>query len=217
MQVSAELILASQSPRRQALLDQIHVSYTVRVSPADETVDPGLGPQQVVHRLADRKATPVAAEHPTALTLAADTVVALDGEVLTKPQDATHAAEMLRRLSGTQHTVYTGLTLLHPASDRQATRVEATEVHVASPIIPTPKKRTPTRRSTPTSPPGRPWTRPAGTAFKTTPLPSSSTGSTGTTTTSSASPFGVSTTCCKPISATSFCTDLPAVACRNGR
>jgi septum formation protein len=132
MQVSAELILASQSPRRQALLDQIHVSYTVRVSPADETVDPGLGPQQVVHRLADRKATPVAAEHPTALTLAADTVVALDGEVLTKPQDAAHAAEMLRRLSGTQHTVYTGLTLLHPASDRQATRVEATEVHVAS-------------------------------------------------------------------------------------
>jgi septum formation protein len=131
MQISAKLILASQSPRRRALLDQLDMSYTVRVSPADERVEKGLAAEDVVRRLAHRKATPVAAEHPTALTLAADTVVAYDGEILNKPRDEDHAAEMLRRLSGTTHRVYTGIALLHPASDREAIGYETTHVRLA--------------------------------------------------------------------------------------
>ena len=130
MQMSTRLILASQSPRRQALLDQLGLAYTVQVSPAGESVERGLSPQEVVEHLARRKATPVAAEHPTALTLAADTIVALGGEILNKPRDSDHAAEMLRQLSGTVHTVYTGIALQHPASDREATAVEATDVHM---------------------------------------------------------------------------------------
>jgi septum formation protein len=129
MLISAKFILASQSPRRQTLLDQLGATYTVQVSPADEAVEKGLHPEEVVTRLALRKAVPVAAEHPTALTLAADTVVAYDGEVLNKPRDADHAAEMLRTLSGSHHTVYTGIALLHPTSDREVTAAEATDVY----------------------------------------------------------------------------------------
>jgi len=132
MQISAKLILASQSPRRHALLDQLDMSYTVRVSPADERVEKGLDADEVVRRLADRKATPVAAEHPTALTLAADTVVAHEGEILNKPRDEDHAAEMLRRLSGSSHSVYTGIALVHPTSDRRAVAHEETRVHLGS-------------------------------------------------------------------------------------
>jgi len=130
MQVSIRLILASQSPRRHALLDQVGLAYTVQVSPVGESVEQGLSPEQVVERLARRKATPIAAEHPRALTLAADTIVALGDEILNKPRNADHASEMLRRLSGTVHTVYTGIALLHPASERQVTAVEATKVHM---------------------------------------------------------------------------------------
>ena len=129
MQISAKLILASQSPRRQTLLDQLGMSYTVMVSPADEAIEKGLDPSTVVTRLAERKATPVAAEHPTALTLAADTIVVHDGEILNKPRDSDHAAAMLRRLSDSSHTVCTGFALVHPSSQREVTAIESTDVY----------------------------------------------------------------------------------------
>ena len=78
--------------------------------------------------LALQKALDVGRSHPESLTLGADTVVVLDGEVLGKPSTTAEAAFMLSRLSGMTHTVYTGLALAHPSSKRHATLHEATDV-----------------------------------------------------------------------------------------
>lgn len=128
LQLSCSLILASQSPRRHALLERIKVPFRVQVSPANETLTAPEPPSAAVQTLAQRKAYPVATEHPAALVLAADTVVAHDGEILTKPENPSRAHTMLHRLSGTSHTVYTGIALMHLASNRETTAVEDTKV-----------------------------------------------------------------------------------------
>lgn len=128
LRLSPSLLLASQSPRRQALLDRVQVPYEVRVSPADEALSEPVPPPQAVQRLARRKAQPVAGSHPSALVLAADTVVAHDGDILNKPDDSAHARAMLRRLSDTTQTVYTGLALAHNTTAREHTAVESTDV-----------------------------------------------------------------------------------------
>lgn len=128
LHLSSPFILASQSPRRQALLDRIDVPYRVQVSPADEVVDEPTPPPITVRRLARRKVRPVSVQNPEALVLAADTIVAHEGEILNKPDSPDHAKQMLRRLSGTTHRVYTGIALRHEASDRETTAVEETEV-----------------------------------------------------------------------------------------
>lgn len=128
MELTTNLILASQSPRRRKLLEQLGLPFRVQVSPVDEIFPDGEAPAQAVQRLALDKAAPIAAQHPDALTLAADTVVVLDHDVLEKPADADEARRMLRRLSGVTHTVYTGLTLVHPASGRRRAASEATAV-----------------------------------------------------------------------------------------
>lgn len=125
------LVLASQSPRRRQLLDRLGVPFSVHPSDADETVPPGTSPVETVHRLARDKAEAVAQAFPTALTLGADTIVVLDGDVLGKPTNDTHAAEMLARLSGRSHTVFTGIALVDPPRGRSVTAHEATEVTFA--------------------------------------------------------------------------------------
>lgn len=128
LRVSPPFILASQSPRRQALLDRIEVPYDVEVSPADERLRENDSPQTVVQKLARRKVRPVAANHPSALVLAADTVVAHEGQILNKPESPRQARHMLRRLQKTTHSVYTGIALSHVETDRETTAVEATDV-----------------------------------------------------------------------------------------
>ena len=128
LQLSPPLILASQSPRRRALLDRLEVPFRVQVSPADETLTGAPAPPAAVQTLARRKAKPVSTDHPSALVLAADTVVAHDGDILNKPDDPAHAQTMLRRLRGTAHTVYTGMALVHAATDRTIATVEGTDV-----------------------------------------------------------------------------------------
>lgn len=128
MTITVPFILASQSPRRRDLLDHVGVEFATRVSPAEEVVPPNMPPTDVVQKLAQQKATPVAREHPDALTLAADTVVVHDGTILGKPTDAADARSMLRRLHGTTHAVSTGIALHHPATDRRVTAVETTRV-----------------------------------------------------------------------------------------
>lgn len=106
-----ELILASGSPRRRELLEQIKVPFRVMVSDAEETVtdtDPG----QVVKSLAVRKAIQVAKEIEEGLVLGADTVVSVDGEILGKPKDREDARQMLEKLQGRAHSVFTGVALV---------------------------------------------------------------------------------------------------------
>ena len=128
MKLRTDLILASQSPRRKHLLGQIGFTFRVEPSPFQETIPEDTPPADIVRALALAKAEPVSRRFPSALTLGADTIVVHNGSVLGKPTDEADARTMLHRLSGETHTVFTGLALLHPASQRHVTAYEATHV-----------------------------------------------------------------------------------------
>jgi len=132
MKLRTDFILASQSPRRRQLLGQIGFTFRVEPSPFEETTPENGHPADIVQALALEKAEPVSRRFPSALTLGADTVVVHQGVVLGKPEDEAEAHAMLRRLSGETHTVFTGLALLHPASDRRVCAYEATRVTFAA-------------------------------------------------------------------------------------
>ncbi len=105
------LILASASPRRRELLAQLGVAFDVVVAQVVEHEETSTDPRVMVAHNSALKAEWVAARHPEAIVLGADTTVFLDGEALNKPRDAADARAMLRRLSGRTHTVFTGLAL----------------------------------------------------------------------------------------------------------
>ncbi|MFQ5572213.1 MAG: Maf family protein, partial [Rhodothermales bacterium] len=128
MHFRTDLILASQSPRRKTLLEQLGLSFRIEINPAEEIVPEGASPASIVQTLALEKAEPISRLYPSALTLAADTIVVHKGKVLGKPGDEADARAMLRRLSGDTHTVFTGLALVHPESLRRITAFEATQV-----------------------------------------------------------------------------------------
>lgn len=106
-----QLILASGSPRRKELLEQVGLAFTVEVSHADETISPGMTPEETVMHLASVKAAAVAGTHENSFIIGADTVVALDGTILGKPKNRQDAKEMLQHLSGRTHAVYTGVAI----------------------------------------------------------------------------------------------------------
>lgn len=123
------IYLASASPRRRELLEQIGVSYRVLQVEVDEDRHPGEQPELYVLRLALQKAK---AGHvrlragDIGAVLGADTSVVVDGEVLGKPADQAQGIAMLRRLSGATHHVYTGVALVD--DDHQATRLSVSAV-----------------------------------------------------------------------------------------
>jgi septum formation protein len=105
------LILASASPRRRELLAQLGVPFEVVVADVTEHEDPATDPRVMVAHNAALKADWVAARHPDAVVLGADTTVFLDGRSINKPRDLDESRSMLRRLSGREHTVYTGVAV----------------------------------------------------------------------------------------------------------
>ena len=109
------LVLASASPRRRDILNQLGVTFRVDPSGIDETRYPGEEPEAHVARLARQKALEVrartAGDPSQPCFLAADTIVLIDGEVFGKPADDQDALRMLRRLSGRTHRVLTALSL----------------------------------------------------------------------------------------------------------
>ena len=105
------IILASASPRRAELLQQIGLKFSVRPADIDETPEPDETPEHYVERLAREKALVVAGSSPECLVLGSDTSVVLDGEILGKPSDFTEARETLARLSGATHQVMTAVAL----------------------------------------------------------------------------------------------------------
>ena len=121
-----EVILASQSPRRKELMGLFHIPFTVRVSDADETMDPNLSAADAVAVVSRRKAEAVPRKADD-LVIAADTIVVCCGEILGKPKDAADAHRMLRLLSGRDHQVMTGMTLLRGETARTVT--EITDIH----------------------------------------------------------------------------------------
>jgi septum formation protein len=112
------IILASASPRRRALLEQIGLPFEAIASRAAEEAE-GLSddPEEHVRQAAALKALEVAGRVARGLVVGADTIVYVDGDILGKPSDAREAAAMLRRLSGKTHTVYTGLALVEAKGD----------------------------------------------------------------------------------------------------
>ena len=114
------LVLASASPRRQELLGNARISFTVQPAEIDETPRAGESPRACAERLAREKALVVARTGPEDYVLGADTIVVIDGEILNKPQDPNDAARMLRLLSGRTHEVITGICLVKPASGVQS-------------------------------------------------------------------------------------------------
>ena len=120
-----QLILASQSPRRQQLLQLLRVPFVVRPADIDEAMDPTLPPQQEVARVCRAKAEATQRESED-VVIAADTIVVLEGKVLGKPVDHNDAVAMLRSLSGRDHQVMTGLTVVR--GNQAITHTEITDV-----------------------------------------------------------------------------------------
>lgn len=108
------LVLASASPRRQELLRNAGIDFTIHPTNIPERSRPGESARTHVERLAREKALAVRSQHPGKLILGADTVVVLDEQLLGKPRDQADAARMLRLLSGRTHQVITGVCLLGP-------------------------------------------------------------------------------------------------------
>lgn len=106
------IILASQSPRRRKLLEQINLSFSVRPSSCDESYDSNENPSAIVQMLAHRKATDVATGNREALVIGADTIVVFNEQILEKPHSAEEAKSMLTSLSGHCHRVLTGVSLV---------------------------------------------------------------------------------------------------------
>ena len=119
------LILASASPQRRAILEQVGIPFEVRASGVEE--ETAGDPAWVAEENARRKALAVAAGAGDALVLGADTDVALDGDILGKPRDAAAGARFLARLSGRTHEVVGGIVLAR-GGEVLATAVERTAV-----------------------------------------------------------------------------------------
>ena len=132
MRQKFELILASASPRRAEILRNASFDFEVVPVHADESLRPGEAATDYVRRLAEEKARIVArqlakdAAGDSTFIIAADTVVVIDNEILGKPSSAANARDMLHRLSGKTHEVYTGLSVLRGNASR--TVVEMTRV-----------------------------------------------------------------------------------------
>jgi septum formation protein len=123
------IYLASASPRRSALLDQIGVAHRVQPVDVDETAQRGEAPEQYVRRLAVLKAETLwqkLAAGQRQPVLGADTAVVLDGQILGKPQDETDCVRMLSLLSARTHQVFTAVALR--ASEGSQSRVNVSEV-----------------------------------------------------------------------------------------
>lgn len=121
-----QLILASGSPRRKELLGLFGVPFTIRAADIDETMDPDKPPFDEVARVSRRKALAAPREKDD-LVIAADTIVVCGGRVLGKPHSREEAIAMLTTLSGRDHQVMTGCTLVR-GGDVQ-TFTEVTDLH----------------------------------------------------------------------------------------
>lgn len=106
------LILASSSPRRKELLEELQIPFVISSSNVDESFNPSISPNEIVMELARRKVEAIYADEQYPFILGADTVVYLNGAILGKPASPEEAFRMLRELSGKTHSVYTGVAIM---------------------------------------------------------------------------------------------------------
>jgi len=128
LKINKKIILASQSPRRKHLLNLLGLDFDVVPSDIDETEFVFSNPTQFVNTLSSHKANAVANNYPNTIVIAADTIVWIDNQVLSKPQNYNDAFSMLRKLSNNTHEVYTGITIVEKESNKIITDFSRTEV-----------------------------------------------------------------------------------------
>ena len=126
------LILASTSPRRHHLLALLGVPFET-AKPGDvERIDPGHSPRELASLFAERKVRSCERRYPDAVIIGSDTLIAVDDNVLGKPEGALEAERMLRRLSDREHTVFTAVAVRRPGQRALETRIEAARVWFTS-------------------------------------------------------------------------------------
>jgi len=131
--MAGRLILASKSPRRYELLKQIGLHFeVVHGSIEEENFVRGESPREHVIRLSEEKARDVGQKYPNAWVLGADTIVYTDGIILGKPKTREEALDMLRRLSGQEHSVLTGFSVLNISKGKGERGAVETAVKVKS-------------------------------------------------------------------------------------
>lgn len=123
-----KLILASQSPRRRALLQKAGFCFKVIPSQVDENIPCRVTPEGFVAQLAQAKAEDVSKQNCDAVVLGADTIVILGDTILGKPKGKDDARRMLQKLSGAWHQVMTGYTIVHHASAKMLRATIITDV-----------------------------------------------------------------------------------------
>jgi septum formation protein len=116
--ISPRVILASASPRRRELLDLVGIAHEVQPADIDETYQDGEEAAPHAERLAREKGATIAARHPDAIVISADTIVVIDGLVLGKPRDEADAARMLAMLGGQTHVVLTAVAVSYKGKMR---------------------------------------------------------------------------------------------------
>lgn len=123
-----KIILASGSPRRKQILEQVGLSFTVEVSDYEEKPIPGVVPSEFVETLSLGKAKAVAKNHEDGIIIGADTIVVLDNQILGKPKTKEDAKGMLKKLSGNTHSVFTGFTIIDIVNKRTITNHVETKI-----------------------------------------------------------------------------------------
>ena len=131
-----QLILASSSPRRQQLFRELGLTFIALAADIDETPLPGEHPGAMTCRLAEEKARAIALRlgdvAADTLIVASDTTVALNDEIYGKPSDAAEARRMLEDLRSGPHQVFSAVSVLQLPGERQATRINTTDVFMRS-------------------------------------------------------------------------------------
>lgn len=123
-----EIILASASPRRKQLLEQVGLEFSCITADVDEKAFLNLEPRELVKQLAWHKAQAVARQTKQGIIIAADTVVVLDDLIMGKPLNREDARQKLTLLSGREHQVMTGICVINKHNDSHPTEVEVTKV-----------------------------------------------------------------------------------------
>ena len=128
-QPDSPVILASASPRRKVLLEQLGLTFEIIPAHIDEAMLPGETPLKHVLRLSEEKGKAVAEKHPDSIIISSDTIVVHDNKILGKPKDKEDADRMLRRLSGQTHEVISAFSICCAGKGLCVTKHEVTEVH----------------------------------------------------------------------------------------
>lgn len=125
---SLPIILASASPRRKKLLEQINLKFKTVSVDLDERQLPNEKPLRMVKRLAEEKLQLALQKIQNGIIITADTIVVLDGKIIGKPKDEIDAVKILKKLSGRKHTVYTGFAVFNTSTNKKIISYEKTFV-----------------------------------------------------------------------------------------